>query len=180
MPRSGGEQAYSVSLLMNIVPIGQAGPRARPLVVEQRRTWVLLLCAVVLFAGCFALGRTLRSGHALPQAASATQALPADFTHAGIPYGLNPAAPIPSYSAFRANPIPHRSHHTAPAPSPAPAVSAPAESTPAATPAPTSPAPSSPAPAPVTPAPVHTPAPVVSQPRPAAPESGGGSFDTSE
>src|SRR5271170_2657522 len=176
MPRSGGGQAYSVSLLMNIAPIAQvrARTRMRPVVIDLRRLRSLLLSAVVLFVVFFELGHAMRSTHALPQIAAGPQTLPAQFTRAGIPYGYNAAAPIPSLATFRANPVVHHPHHSAPVS--APAVSAPAASGPVVS-APATPAPS--APAPVAPAPVHTPAPVVSQPH-SAPESGGGSFDSSE
>jgi len=170
---------------MNMMRMEQvrARTRVRPVVIDLRRVRALLLSAVVLFVLFFELGHALRSTHALPQIAAGPQTLPAQLTRAGIPYGLPAAAPIPSLVTFKANPVPPRPHHSAPAP--APAASAPAESAPAAsapvvsvpaTPAPSAPAPT---PAPVAPAPVHTPAPVVSQPH-SAPESGGGSFDTSE
>jgi hypothetical protein len=151
-------------------------------VIDLRRVRVLLLSAIVLFVLFFGLGHAMRSTHALPEIAAGPQTLPAQFTRAGIPYGLpaaTAAAPIPSLATFRANPVVHHSHPSAPAP--APAATAPAESAPAASgpvvSAPATPAPSTPAP--VTPAPVQKPAPVVSQPH-SAPESGGGSFDTSE
>jgi len=164
---------------MNIAPIAQvrARTRARPVVIDLRRVRSLLLSAIVLFVVFFELGHAMRSTHALPQIAAGPQTLPAQFTRAGIPYGLPAAAPIPSLATFRANPVVHHPHPSAPAP----AASAPAEAAPAASgpvvAAPSTPAPSTPAP--VTAAPVHTPAPVVSQPH-SAPESGGGSFDTSE
>ena len=166
---------------MNIAPIAQvrARNRVRPMVIDLRRMRTLLLSAVVLFVLFFELGHVTRSTHALPQIAAGSQTLPAQFTSAGIPYGRPAAAPIPSLAAFKANPVVHHSHPSAPAP--ALAESAPAESAPAAGPvvsAPSTPAASAPAPAP-TPAPAQTPAPVVPQPH-SAPESGGGSFDTSE
>jgi len=151
------------------------------MVIDLRRVRSLLLSAVVLFVLFFELGHAMRSTHALPQIAAGPQTLPAQLTRAGIPYGLPAAAPIPSLVTFKANPVPPRPRHSAPRP--APAASVPAESAPAASApvvsAPATPAPSTPAPVPVAPAPVHTPAPVVSQPH-SAPESGGGSFDTSE
>lgn len=183
MPRANRDQAYSVSLIMNMMRMEQVRARARlgpAQPIHRRRTLAFLACAVAMFAIFFVLGRATTSGtHVSSSAASySPRALTSASVHAGIPDGVVASAPLPASSAFRTPPPPppppHRAspaHHAAAAApvTAAPVVSAPVASPPAATPAPA---------APVAPAPVHhSPAPAPSQP---SGGGGGGSFDTSE
>lgn len=184
MPRANRRQAYSVSLIMNIVRMEQVRARARwrPAPIDYRRTFAFIACAAAIFAVFFGVGHATRG---TPAASSpdtySPRALTSASVHAGIPYGVVASAPLPASSAFRTPPPPppppthHASaaHHAAAAApvTAAPVVSAPVAAAPAPTPAPA---------APVAPAPVHhSPAPAPSQPSSES-GGGGGSFDSSE
>jgi hypothetical protein len=183
MSRAHRGQAYSVSLIMSMVRMEQvrARDRLRPAQpVDRRRTLAFIACAAAMFAIFFAVGRATSGTHASSSAATYSPSqLTSASVHAGIPYGVVTAPPLPASNTFRAPPPPptHASpaHHTAAAAAPvavAPVASAPVASAPAATPAPA---------APVTPAPVqHTSAPAPSQPSSEPSGGGGGSFDSSE
>jgi hypothetical protein len=158
---------------MNIVRSEDLGaqPGGRLVWVDLRRLPILLACALLVFALLFELGHLTRSTHAVPEAASAPQVLPAQFVRAGIPAGLNGASPIPTYGTLKAHSAPPPETHAPPAAAPTPAATAPVVAA-----APSAPAPE---PTPVAPAPVqHTPAPAPATHSESS--GGGGSFDSSE
>ena len=144
--------------------------------VEVRQALVVLAVVVAVFAGFFALGRLTRDSSETSRAYG-PQKLPAVSAHAGIPYGLPAAPPIPLLLTAEA-PAPQ------PSPSSARAVagsspvtqesssSASSESTPVQSAAPVQSATPTPAPAQSAPAPV-------SRPHAAPKTSEGGSFDSS-
>ena len=143
MPRANRGQAYSVSLVMNMMRIEQVRARARlrpAQSIDRRRTLAFIACAVAMFAIFFAVGRATSGTHASSSSAAtySPSALTSASVHAGIPDGLVPAAPLPASDTFRSPPPPpqHASpaHHTAAAAAPvaaAPVVSAPVASAPA-------------------------------------------------
>ncbi len=144
--------------------------------VEVRQALVVLAVVAAVFAGFFALGRLTREGSETSRAYGPQQ-LPAVSVHAGIPYALLAAPPIPFLLTAEApapQPSPSSARAVAGSSSVAhePSSAASSESTPVQSATP-SPAPAQ-APAPVqsAPAPVYRP--------PAAPKtSEGGSFDSS-
>src|ERR1039458_5911789 len=100
MPWAGGNQADSVSVVMNIVRIEQIRIRRR-LGAELIATWwwlILLVCAFTLFACMFELGR-LTSVKSAASEAAAPQETRIASVRAGIPQGLRPVAPIPPLAA---------------------------------------------------------------------------------
>jgi hypothetical protein len=185
MPRANRGQAYSVSIIMNIVRMEQMRARARwrPAPIDYRRTLAFIACAAAMFAIFFEVGHVTRGTPAASSPGTySPRPLSSASVHAGIPAGVVISAPLPASSAFRTPPPPpppahHASaaHHAAAAApvAAAPVASAPVARAPAATPAPA---------APVTPAPVHhSPAPAPSQPSSeSSGGGGGGSFDSSE
>lgn len=145
--------------------------------VEARQALMVLAVVAAVFAGCFALGRLTRGGSETSRAYG-PQKLPAVSVHAGIPYALSAAPPIPLLLTAEA-PAPQASPSSARAVAGSSSVAqepsaASRESTPvpSATPTPTPTVTPAPAPVQSAPAPISRP--------PAAPKtSEGGSFDSS-
>ena len=91
MSRANWGQAYSVSLLMNIVRMEQVRARARwrPEPIDLRRTLAFIVGAFAMFAVFFAVGHATRGTHAASSPGTySPRPLSSQSVHAGIPDGV--------------------------------------------------------------------------------------------